>query len=71
MSELDDTTAYGHDQDREPPTNPATSGPDLADRNPDDIDADAEGGTDVNPPTAEERGRVDSGSGAPGVEPGT
>ncbi len=67
----DDQTAYGHDQDREPPKTAMAGRPEAvwssaADRSPDDFDPDAEDGLDVNPSTGVEYGAVDNG---PNVQP--
>lgn len=62
---VDNTTAYGHDQDRQPPKS-RTTAQRTADRNPDDYGPDAEDGTDVNPDSGVEFGEVDS---TPGTRP--
>lgn len=54
----DDRTAYGHDQDREPPK----IRPDRvrdADRNPDDFGPETMGTGEVNPATGVEYGEID------------
>lgn len=56
----DNQTAYGHDQDREPPKTSSTSAQQAADRNPDDYGPGAEDGTAVNPASGAQYGEVDS-----------
>ena len=57
----DNRTAYGVDQDRDPPQTAESDGQQrAADRNPDDFGPDAEDGAAVNPATGTEYGEVDS-----------
>jgi hypothetical protein len=61
MSGPEDTrTAYGHDQDREPPQTTGSGQNKAADRNPDDFGPDTEDGAAVNPATGTEYGQVDT-----------
>jgi hypothetical protein len=56
----DNRTAYGEDQDREPPQTATPGGQrKAADRNPDDFGPDTEDGAAVNPATGTEYGQVD------------
>jgi hypothetical protein len=57
---VDNETAYGHDQDREPPQPAGSDGTRAADRNPDDFGPDSEDGAGVNPATGTEYGQVDT-----------
>ncbi|GIJ28447.1 hypothetical protein Vqi01_36090 [Micromonospora qiuiae] len=62
---VDNTTAYGHDQDRQPPKS-RSAAQEAADRNPDDYGPGAEDGTVVNPASGVEYGEVDN---APDARP--
>jgi hypothetical protein len=56
----DNQTAYGEDQDREPPQNIRSDWQEAADLNPDDLEPDSEDGAAVDPATRTEHGQVDT-----------
>jgi hypothetical protein len=61
---VDNETAYGPDQDREPPKIVGATWQDMADRNPDDFDADIEDGIGVSRLAEAQRGQPARGSDA-------